>query len=122
MNSITVTQRGAERARAGHLWIYRSDVRRDAGGAAPGGGTIVRVLDERKRFVGQALYSARSEISLRLLTLSDETIDREWWRARLRAAISRRAAYRSGTNAYRMVYSEGDLLPSLIVDVYDSVL
>jgi 23S rRNA (cytosine1962-C5)-methyltransferase len=101
------------------LWIYRSDVR-DASAAE--GGSIVRVLDERKRFVARALYSARSEISLRLLTLHDETIDREWWRARLRAAISRRASYRSGTNAYRLVYSEGDLLSSLIVDVYDDVL
>jgi len=119
MNSITVTQRGVERARAGHLWIYRSDVRSDADAQ---GGTIVRVMDERKRYVGQALYSDRSEISLRLLTLHDEPIDREWWRARLRAAMLRREQYRQGTNAYRLIYSEGDLLPSLIVDVYDRVL
>src|SRR5215210_7288407 len=117
--SITITQRGAERARAGHLWIYRSDVR-DTGHSA--GGSIVRVLDERRRYVGQALYSDRSEISLRLLTLLDEEIDREWWRARLRAAAGRRTAYRSGTDAYRLVYSEGDLLPSLIVDAYADVL
>lgn len=117
--TITVTRRGAERARAGHLWIYRSDVS-DATQAS--GSAVVRVFDERKRFVGQALYSDRSEITLRLLTLRDETIDREWWSARLRAAINRREAYRSGTNAYRMIYSEGDLLPSLIVDVYDRVL
>jgi 23S rRNA (cytosine1962-C5)-methyltransferase len=116
---ITITQRGAERVRAGHLWIYRSDLR-DTHGAA--GGQTVRVLDERKRQVGQALYSDRSEISLRLLTTGDEEIDREWWRTRLRAAASRRTAYRQGTNSYRLVYSEGDLLPSLIVDVYADVL
>jgi 23S rRNA (cytosine1962-C5)-methyltransferase len=117
--SVTVTQRGAERARAGHLWIYRSDVR-DAAKAE--GGAIVRVVDERKRFVGQALYSDRSEISLRLLTLGDDALDREWWRRRLRDAAARRVGYTSETNAYRLVYSEGDLLPSLIVDVYDDVL
>ena len=116
---MTVTGRGAERVRAGHLWIYRSDLR-DTGRAA--GGSVVRVLDERKRPVGQALYSDRSEISLRLLTTGDEEIDREWWRTRLRDAASRRAAYRQGTNAYRLVYSEGDLLPSLIVDAYSDVL
>jgi 23S rRNA (cytosine1962-C5)-methyltransferase len=116
---ITITQRGAERVRAGHLWIYRSDLR-DTHGAA--GGSTVRVLDERKRYVGQALYSDRSEISLRLLTTGDEEIDREWWRARLRSAASRRTAYRQGTNAYRLIYSEGDLLPSLIVDAYADVL
>jgi 23S rRNA (cytosine1962-C5)-methyltransferase len=117
--TVTVTGRGAERARAGHLWIYRSDVR-DASAAS--GGSIVRVFDERKRYVGQALYSDRSEISLRLLTLQDEPVDRQWWRVRLREAAARRAVYIEGTNAYRLVYSEGDLLSSLIVDVYDDVL
>lgn len=117
--TVTITHRGAKRAFSGHLWIYRSDVR-DATRAL--GGSIVRVFDERQRYVGQALYSDRSEISLRLLTLGDEAVDREWWRARLRDAAARRAGYIAGTNAYRLVYSEGDLLSSLIVDVYDDVL
>jgi 23S rRNA (cytosine1962-C5)-methyltransferase len=116
---ITITRRGAERARAGHLWIYRSDVR-DAGGAA--GGSVVRVRDERGRLVGQALYSDRSEIALRVLTLKDEVIDREWWRRRLRESIARREGIGAGADAYRLVYSEGDLLPSLIVDRYSDVL
>lgn len=120
MNQIVnIKQRGAERARAGHLWIYRSDV---SDAARASGGSIVKVFDERKRYVGQALYSDRSEISLRLLTLRDEPVDREWWRNRLRACRARRAGYIVGTNAYRLVYSEGDLLSSLIVDVYDDVL
>lgn len=117
--TIIITQRGAERARAGHLWIYRSDVR-DALGAA--GGSIVSVKDERGRNVGQALYSDRSEISLRLLSPEDEEIDREWWRGRIRAATRRREGIAPDSNAYRLIYSEGDLLPSLIVDVYDRVL
>ena len=82
-DSIIVNKRGAERARKGHLWIYRSDVA-DAQGSA--GGSIVSVRDERGRFVGRALFSDRSEISLRLLTTREEAIDREWWRARIRAA------------------------------------
>ncbi|HYJ46880.1 MAG TPA: class I SAM-dependent rRNA methyltransferase [Pyrinomonadaceae bacterium] len=117
--SVIITQRGWERARTGHLWIYRSDVK-DAKNVS--GGSIVTVRDERGRFTGQALYSARSEISLRLLTLSDELVDRDWWRSRLRAAARRRATVRAETDAYRLVYSEGDLLPSLIVDVYGPVL
>lgn len=117
--NVIITQRGWERARAGHLWIYRSDVRDTKG--APGG-AVVTVRDERGRFVGRALYSSRSEISLRLLTLADEEIDREWWRARLRAAARRREGIAPEADAYRLVYSEGDLLPSLIVDVYGDVL
>ncbi len=116
---VTVTRRGAERARAGHLWIYRSDVSDTGAGA---GGAVVRVVDERGRAVGQALYSDRSEIVLRLLTWRDEVIDRAWWQARVRAAIERRAELRAGADACRLIYAEGDLLPSLIVDAYADVL
>jgi len=116
---IIVNKRGAERVRrAGHLWIYRSDI--TSADNVPAG-AIVGVRDERGKFVGQFLYSDRSEISLRLLTPGDERIDREWWRKRLREAMQRRAGFKANTNAYRLVYSEGDLLPSLIVDVYDDV-
>jgi 23S rRNA (cytosine1962-C5)-methyltransferase len=119
MSQIRITTRGAKRVRQGHLWVYRSDVR-DAGDAA--GGAIVRAVDEAGNFVGQAFYSDRSEIALRFLTTHEQQIDREWWRARLRRCAQTRAAIARETNAYRLVYSEGDLLPSLIVDVYDDVL
>ena len=118
-DNVIVARRGADRARAGHLWIYRSDVR-DASGAR--GGATVRVADERGRYVGRALYSDRSEIALRLLTWRDEEIDRAWWRARLAEAIARRAGLERGAGAFRLVYAEGDLLPSLVVDRYHDVL
>jgi len=114
-----ITRRGAERVRGGHLWVYRSDVRDAAG--AEGGQTVV-VRDERGRYVGRALYSARSEIALRVLTVREEETGREWWRARLRAAAARRAGLERVADAFRLVYSEGDLLPSLIVDRYADVL
>jgi 23S rRNA (cytosine1962-C5)-methyltransferase len=119
MNSVIVNKRGADRVRKGHLWIYRSDIV-DNGGVA--GGSVVSVSDPRGNFIGQALFSDRSEITLRFLTQLDETIDREWWRRRILEAAARRKRIVADTNAYRLVYSEGDLLSSLIVDVYDDVL
>ncbi|HEU4477233.1 MAG TPA: class I SAM-dependent rRNA methyltransferase, partial [Pyrinomonadaceae bacterium] len=119
MKTVTVAKRGADRLRQGHLWIYRSDVL-DTGNA--GGGSVVRIADQKGNYVGQALFSDSSEITLRLLTQSDEVIDREWWRGRLHAAASRRTTIAAETNAYRVVYSEGDLLPSLIIDRYEDVL
>ena len=119
MASIKISRRGAKRIRNGHLWVYRSDLRAADDDAA---GQIVRVADEAGNPVGQAFYSDRSEIALRFLTTGDETIDREWWRARLRQSAARRKDVARETNAYRLVYSEGDLLPSLIVDAYDDVL
>ena len=119
MASVKISRRGAKRIRNGHLWVYRSDVRTADDAAA---GQIVRVSDEAGNAVGQAFYSDQSEIALRFLTTGEETIDREWWRARLRRSAARRASIALETNAYRLVYSEGDLLPSLIVDTYDDVL
>jgi 23S rRNA (cytosine1962-C5)-methyltransferase len=113
--TVTITKRGAERLRGGHLWVYRSDVADAPGGA---GGTVVRVRDERGRALGRALYSDRSEIALRLLTSRDEETDRDWWRVRLRASIARRAGIEREADAFRLVYSEGDALPSLVVDRY----
>jgi 23S rRNA (cytosine1962-C5)-methyltransferase len=117
--SITVNKRGAARVRNGHLWIYRSDVI-DRGDASRG--SVVVVRDHQGNFVGKALFSDTSEISLRMLTQIDEPIDREWWGRRIREAAGRRKHLESSTNAYRLIYSEGDLLPSLIVDRYDDVL
>src|SRR5689334_13338622 len=117
MSTVTVAKRGADRVRRGHLWIYRSDVV----DVAAEGGSVVVVRDERGNFVGQALYSDASQIALRFLAQTQEEIDSSWWRARIRAAVARRSIP-ADTNAYRLVYSEGDLLPSLIVDRYDDVL
>lgn len=116
MNTVRVNKKGADRVRNGHLWIYRSDlVEVDAAG-----GSVVSVKDERGNFIGQSLYSDASQIALRFLTQSHEAIDHAWWQRRIREA-ARRRNISADTNAYRLVYSEGDLLPSLIVDVYDDV-
>lgn len=119
MTTVRVTKKGADRIRNGHLWIYRSDVV-DASEAAAG--AIVSIHDQGRNFVGQALFSDASEISLRLLTQTDEAIDRAWWGRRIHEAADRRVKITANTNAYRLIYSEGDLLPSLIVDRYDDVL
>jgi len=116
MTTVQISTRGAKRIRLGHLWVYRSDIRDSSEAEA---GAIVRVVDDARNFVGQAFYSDRSQIALRFLTTRDEVIDREWWRIRLRACAERRAPIAKQTNAYRLVYSEGDLISSLIVDVYD---
>jgi 23S rRNA (cytosine1962-C5)-methyltransferase len=119
MSQVKISTRGARRIRQGHLWVYRSDVR-DPSDAD--GGAIVRVLDEAGNFVGQAFYSDRSEIALRFLTTDESAIDRDWWRGRLRRCAESRLPIGRESNAFRLVFSEGDLLPSLIVDVYDNVL
>ncbi|HEV2616353.1 MAG TPA: class I SAM-dependent rRNA methyltransferase [Candidatus Acidoferrales bacterium] len=115
---VSISQRGAERLRSGHLWVYRSDVR----SAEADSGDIVRVKDERGNFVGRAFFSSRSQITLRLLTREDAPIDREFFKARIQAATEYRKRVVEDTEAFRLVYSEADLLPSLIVDRYSDWL
>ncbi len=83
----------------------------------PDGPGLVSVKAARGRFIGQALYSPRSEIRLRLLERSERPIDTAWWRERLADSAARRAGI--DATAYRVVHAEGDAMPSLIVDRYD---
>ena len=116
MLSATVSTKGTRRWTGGHPWIYRSDVISRPDGDAG----AVRVIDQRGKPLGVALWSPRSEISLRLLDRDpDATIDAAWWHTAIARAISRRNGLDSETNAYRLVHGEGDLLPSLVVDRYD---
>ena len=111
---VKVSQRGADRIRSGHLWVYRSDVR----SAEAQSGDAVRVTDEHDNFVGRAFFSSRSQITLRFLTRDDVPIDREFFKSRIRTAAEYRGRVVSDTEAYRLIYGESDLIPSLIVDRY----
>jgi 23S rRNA (cytosine1962-C5)-methyltransferase len=112
--NVVINSRGAERLEAGHLWIFRSDV----SSAQAAAGDVVRVRDECGRFLGRAFYSDRSQITLRFLTRHDVAVDRAFFTERIRAAADWRNRVVEDTEAWRVVYGEGDLLPSLIVDRY----
>jgi 23S rRNA (cytosine1962-C5)-methyltransferase len=111
-----VAAKGARRWQDGHPWIYRSDVTQRP--SVPAG--AVRVHDQRGKAIGVALWSPASEISLRMVDRDPAaTLDHAWWRARIGAAIARRAPLAGVANAYRLVHGEGDACPSLICDRYD---
>jgi 23S rRNA (cytosine1962-C5)-methyltransferase len=116
--TVTITQRGVERLTWGHVWVYRSDVV-DAAGVEPG---VVRLIDKRKCFWGQALYSPKSQIALRFLTREERPFDAAFLAERIRAAAAYREQVTQGAQAYRLVSAEGDQLPSLIVDRYGDCL
>ena len=113
--SVTISKRGIERILSGHVWVYRADL-----AAAPTAepGAIVAIIDRRKRFWGQALYSSKSQIALRLLTRENRPFDRAFLAGRIAAAEVFRKQVVGGARAYRLVASEGDQLPSLIIDRY----
>jgi 23S rRNA (cytosine1962-C5)-methyltransferase len=119
MNTVKVNRKAAGRVASGHPWLFSSDVV-DAKSASPG--EVVQVTDDRGKFLGIAQYSSTSQISLRLLTTKRETVDRDFYLRRLKQAIAHRERVVQNSNACRLVSSEGDLLPGLIVDRYGSHL
>jgi len=116
--SVVISARGEQRVRSGHPWIYRADVV-DVDAA---GGDIVQVVGPRRRTVGSALFSDRSQIPIRMLTLGDELAGESLLRLRLQRAIQFRESLQLDATAYRLVHGEADLLPSLVVDRYAGYL
>jgi 23S rRNA (cytosine1962-C5)-methyltransferase len=116
--SVTVSGRGEERIRNGHLWVYRTDVLTVSAAA----GDVVKVTSQAGRFLARAFFSDQSQITLRIVTQHDVPVDKEFWRARLKQALSFRDSLAIDASAYRLVHGEGDLIPSLVVDRYGDYL
>ena len=116
---VRISRRGAKRLQDGHVWVYRSDIA-SADGIAPG--ACVSVIDERGKFLGTALYSSSSQIAIRMI--SSHAVDdlTRLLRDRIQGAISYRERVVRETDAYRVIFSEADFLPGLIVDRYNDLL
>ena len=112
--SVTITPKGEQRLRSGHPWIYRSDI----ADVHAEGGDVVAVVGPRQQTLGHALFSDRSQITLRMLTRGEAPFDLGLLRRRIAAAVAYRHALAPDATAYRVIHGEGDLLPSLVVDRY----
>lgn len=116
---VTVSPRGATRLKDGHVWVYRSDIV-SADGIPPG--SLVAVADHRGQFLGTALYSSASQIAIRLISREPVSDFAALLRQRVADAIAYREPLVHDTNAYRVIFSEADFLPGLIVDRYNDIL
>jgi 23S rRNA (cytosine1962-C5)-methyltransferase len=116
---VKLSIRGANRLQARHPWVYRSDVVEEKD-IPPG--ALVRVLDPRGKFLGSALYSSSSQIAIRMISHGSVADLPALVAERIRAAIGYRKDLVANTDAYRIVFSEADFLPGLIVDRYHDVI
>ena len=127
--AAVISRRAADRLRAGHLWVYRSDVESlipALGTAQIEPGAIVTLLDSRRIPLGSAAFSSSSQIALRKLSPHPRVSRGEYLddiAVRLRAAIARRAPLLAAgdTDAARLVFAEADDLPGIIVDRYGAL-
>jgi 23S rRNA (cytosine1962-C5)-methyltransferase len=117
--TVKVSPRGASRLKDGHVWVYRSDIV-SAEGALPG--SVVTVTDHRAQVLGSALYSSSSQIAIRLISHEPVADFPGLLRQRVADAIAYRESVVRDTNAYRVIFSEADFLPGVIVDRYNDTL
>ncbi len=101
----------------GHPWIFKSQLLKTDPAIKPG--DIVAVTGDNGTFIGRGYYNPKSEITIRLLTFKDEPVDKGLLHKKITQALSKRKDLAEVTNAYRVVFSEADGLPGLIIDLYN---
>lgn len=129
IRAAVVTRRAADRLRSGHPWVYASNLveitGKEDGDTLSG---LIPITDQRGIPLGTALYSPSSQIPLRLVSRELLATDNEWLaliETRLRRALALRVTMDGvtmGTEACRLVFSEADELPGLVIDRYGSLL
>ena len=117
--AVTISRRAAKQLEQGHVWVYCSEIV-SAKDVPPG--SLIDIRDERGRFLASGLYSSSSQIAIR--KLSSVAVDDlgKLLRERIRAAVAYRDRFVEDTDAYRVIFSEADGLPGLIVDRYHDQL
>jgi 23S rRNA (cytosine1962-C5)-methyltransferase len=105
-----------------HPWIFSGAVQEIQG--EPANGESLAVYSSTQQFLGVASYSPYSQIRGRMWSFKEETIDLAFFRMRIRNALARRAKIREMTDdsGWRLIHGESDLLPGLVVDLYNDVL
>jgi 23S rRNA (cytosine1962-C5)-methyltransferase len=106
-----------------HSWVFSGAIAKVIGQA--NNGDIVRVNDNNGQFLAYGYYNQASKITVRLLSWSEtETIDKDWWFQKIKKSIERRkeGIDFNSTDSYRLIFSEADELPGLIVDKFQDYL
>jgi 23S rRNA (cytosine1962-C5)-methyltransferase len=118
MSSVILKKGRERRLYAGHSWVYAGEIDKIAGD--PKDGDAVDIRDHKDRFFGRGLLNTNSQITVRRFTTQKEEIDKAFFARRLESALEYRRENTSiaDTEAFRLVSSESDQLPGLIVDRY----
>jgi 23S rRNA (cytosine1962-C5)-methyltransferase len=127
MPTLRITRRAADRLRAGHLWVYRTDLEPDQSDT-PEPGALITLTDSRDIPLGTALYSTASTIAARLISRTPALTRAQYLadlRTRIDAALELRRTLvpiTDATNAHRLIFSEADNLPGIIADRYNDLV
>ena len=119
MANVYLHKNKEQRVLSGHPWVFRSDIETVEGDHADGG--VVRVLSNRHKFLGMAIYNSKSQISLRMLSRRDESINSAFIKGRVKRAIDYRRRF-ADLRSCRLIFAESDGLPAVIADSFGDVI
>ncbi len=103
----------------GHDWVYGSEVKAVFGN--PQAGDVILLKDQRDKYLGSAMYNPHSQIIARRFSRRKQDLDREFFIRRVTQSILLRERWLPQEKLLRLVWSESDGLPGLIIDKYDDV-
>ncbi len=119
MKKVFLKNHGEKRAAQGYQWIFSNNIDRTENN--PENGDIVDVYTNGNLFFGRAFYNKNSLITLRMLSYIDNPIDKDFFTKRILSANNLRTRLYPESKVYRMVFSESDFLPGLIIDKYEDI-
>ena len=119
MASVYLKPGKEKRVLSGHPWVFASDI--DHADRSSATGNVVSVFSKKGTFLARAVYNPHSQISLRVLSHQDETIDAVFIRNRIQRAIDYRRQF-ADLQSCRLIHAEADGLPAVIVDSFGPVL
>lgn len=120
MHSVYLARHRDKRLRRGHPWVFSNEITQIDG--TPTVGDLVRVCRMDGAFLGIGFYNPHSLIAVRILTKVEQLIDRNFFRSRLIQSIRARRLVYPDADALRLVHSESDGLPGLIIDMYNKAV
>ncbi len=117
MDEIILKKNEDKRIKQGHLWIFSNEIQKVVGN--PQNGDLVKIYDSQKNFLAQGFYNKNSLISVRILSKEKEIDIKELFKQRLISSYNFRKNVYPDRNSFRMVFSESDFMPGLIIDKYN---
>ena len=120
MKKVVVKKSVIEKLKGLNLWIYQNEIKKLPKDI--NSGDTVKIFSPKGKFLAIGYINPQSVIAVRVLSFREEKIDKEFFRKRILNAIRKRKNLKGITNSYRLIHSEADFLPGLIVDYYDNYL
>ncbi len=120
--AVVIHQRGTERAKAGHPWVFDNEITEQRG--APEDGGLCDVLSAKGRYLGTGFYNSRSKIRVRMISNNaNDTFGPDFYRRRLQYAWEYRKTVLDGeVETCRLIFGESDHFPGLTVDKFGEIL